>query len=125
MSELITLALYALATARAVRLIMKDEITRAIRKWIEDHTPAGSLRRYLITCMWCLSIWCAMLPAAGYVLAPHHPAALIPAAVLTFSWLAVILYDLQRLLDGKANLYNLPMPEPDLQPDRDEQEAQR
>lgn len=127
MSELITLALYALATARAVRLIMKDEITRGLRAWITTHTPAESLRRYLITCEWCLSVWIAALPAAAYVLAPHHPAALIPASLLAFSWLSVILRDLQRLLRGKANLYNLPMPTesaPAPDPDR-EQEATR
>lgn len=121
MSDLITLALYVLATARLTRLIMDDRITEKFRTWILRRAAKDSLRRYLLRCVWCLSMW--MPFGAAYVLVPHHPAALIPAATLAYSWLAVILRDLQRLLNGKANLYNQPMPDPS--PEPEQQEAER
>lgn len=117
MSDLITLALYVLATARLTRLIMEDEIARTPRKWILRRAAKDSLRRYLFTCAWCLSIWSPF--AAAYVLVPHHPVALVVAATLAFSWLAVMLRDLHRLLDAKVTFYSQPMPDPD------EQEATR
>jgi hypothetical protein len=123
MSELITLGLYALATARLVRLVMEDRITGGIRAWIirraTNHSTKRMMVAYLISCGWCTSIWVAAPCAAAYVLVPHHPAALIPAALLTFSWLAVMAADLQRLVNGKATLYNQPMPL------HDDQEAHR
>jgi hypothetical protein len=111
MAELITLLLYALATARMVRLIIKDKILDWPRDWWLTRAPEGSLRRYWISCTWCVSIGAAGLcTAPAYVLAPNHPAPRIVAAALTFSWLAVLAWDLQRLLEGKANLYNPPAP---------------
>lgn len=120
MSQLITLGLYVLATARLVRLVGEDRITEGLRRRILRRTAKHGLLRYFLECTWCMSIWCAVPPAAAYVLAPRHPAALTAAAVLALSWLAVIARDLQLLVHGKANLYNQPMP-PEQQPD--EQEA--
>ena len=112
MAELITLLLYALATARIARLIIKDELLRWPRKWWLDRAPKGSLRRYWIECTWCVSVGAAGLcTAPAYVLAPHHPAPRIVAAALTFSWLAVLAMDGQRLLEGKAKIYNPPADE--------------
>jgi uncharacterized protein DUF1360 len=122
MSQLITLGLYALATARLVRLVGEDKITEKLRARLLRGASKTSMRRYLIECTWCLSIWCAAPFAAAYVLVPDHPAALIPAVLLAYSWLAVIAYDLQRLLKGKANLYQMPMPAPETV---EEQEATR
>lgn len=113
MTHLLTLLLYALATARMVRLIIKDEVLRAPRKWWLDHAPKGTLRRYWITCEWCVSAAAALWPAAAYVLAPDHPVPRIAAAVLAFSWLAVLAGEGMLLLEGKAKLYNQPMPEPE------------
>jgi hypothetical protein len=116
MAELITLLLYALATARMVRLIMKDKILDWPRNWWLKHAPEGSMRRYWITCSWCVPVAAAALwPAPAYVLAPNHPVPRIGAALLAFSWLAVLAVDGQRLLEGKANLYNTPPPAPDEQ----------
>jgi hypothetical protein len=119
MSELITLGLYALATARAVRLIKDDKITAGLRARILRQRPNNSLLRYLFECDWCVSIWAAAPFAAAYTLAPHHRATLAVVTLLALSWLAVIAADVQRLVNGKATLYNQPMPAPD------KQEAQR
>lgn len=105
MAALITLLVYALATARMVQLVLEDEILRGLRKWWEDHTPKGSLRRYWITCAWCVSIAAAAWPAVAYVIAPEHPAPRIAAALLTFSWLAVLARSLQKIAYGKAVMY--------------------
>lgn len=111
MAALITLLLYVLATARMVRLVREDEITRGLRKWWNKHTPAGSLRRYWITCSWCLSIAAALWPASAYVLAPDHLVPRFAAAVLAFSWLAVLSLELHRIAYGKAVMYT-PAPAP-------------
>lgn len=118
-TDVITLALYALAAARTTQLIMSDEILRGPRNWWMRHAPAGSLRAYWMTCAWCVSIAGSAWPAAAYVFAPHHPAALVAAAGLAFSWTTVVLRDAQRLLSGKANLYNPPVT------DSEQQEATR
>jgi hypothetical protein len=116
MAELITLLLYALATARMVRLIIEDKILDWPRNWWLDRAPKGTLRRYWITCAWCVSVAAAGLcTAPAYVLIPHHPAPKIVAAALTFSWFAVLAGDWQRLLEGKANLYNTAPPAQDEQ----------
>lgn len=103
--DLLIFAVYALATARASRLIIHDEIVRDPRKWYNKRAPKGSLRAYWITCVWCVSILMATFPAVSWVLWPHHPAALIPCTIGAYSWLAVLATDAQRLLVGKANLY--------------------
>src|SRR5918993_3011645 len=109
MAELITLVLYALATARMVRLIIEDKIFDWPRNWWLRHAPEGTMRRYWITCAWCVSVAAAALfPAPAYVLAPHHPVPRTAAAVLAFSWLAVLAGNAQQLLEGKAKLYNPP-----------------
>ena len=120
MTDVITLALYALAAARTTQLIMSDEILRGPRNWWMRHAPAGSLRAYWMTCAWCVSIAGSSWPAFAYVLAPHHPVPLIVAAGMTFSWISVLLRDVQRLVNGKANLYNPPQ-----SVDSEQQEANR
>lgn len=115
MGDLLTFAVYALATVSLTVLIKDDEITRTLRRWFQRQ-PEGTLRAYWITCVYCISMATAALPAAAWVLWPDHPAARIPAALLAFRWLAVKMYTWQRLLQGKAALYDIPP--------ADEQEAQ-
>lgn len=108
MGQLLTFAVYALATVSAARLIIDDEIVRDLRnRWLRG-AATGSLRAYWITCIWCVSMATAVLPSAAWVLAPDNPWFKIPAAVLAFRWLAVKMYTWQRLLNGKAALYTAP-----------------
>jgi len=113
--DLLTFAVYALATVSLTVLVKDDEITRGFRRWFERQ-PRGSLRAYWITCVYCISMATAAAPAFAWVLCPDSPWAKIPAALLTFRWLAVKMYTWQRLLQGKAALYDIPPAE--------EQEAQ-
>jgi hypothetical protein len=112
---LLTFAVYALATVSAARLIIDDEIVRDARNWWLSHTRTGTLARYWISCIWCVSMATAVLPSAAWVLAPENPWFKIPAAVLAFRWMAVKMYTWQALLQGKAALY--------APPPADEQEA--
>lgn len=106
MADLITLALYVLATARMVQLVINDELVRGPRRWWLRHAPPGSLRRYWITCAWCVSVAAALWPAGAYVLARDHPVPKVAAAVLAFSWLAVLARDGQTLLNLKVQIYS-------------------
>jgi hypothetical protein len=106
--QLLTFAVYALATVSAARLVIDDEIVRAFRNWWLRGAATGSLREYWIQCIWCVSMATAVLPATAWVLAPDNPWFKIPAAVLAFRWLAVKMYTWQRLLNGKAALYAAP-----------------
>lgn len=121
MAELITLALYVLATARLVRLIIDDELLRGPRRWWRRRAPQGTLRRYWITCAWCVSIAVGAAPAAAYVLVPHHPAAKGVAALLAFSWLSTLARAGFTLLDLKVQIYSsTPAPADDEQDDTGE-----
>ena len=115
MGTFLTFIVYALATVSGARLVKDDEIVRAARAWWFARTETGSLGRYWITCIWCISTATAVCPAFAWVLDPENPVLKIPAAVLAFRWLAVKMYTWQALLSGKAALYATP-PE-------DEQEA--
>lgn len=108
--DLLTFAVYALATVSLTVLVKDDEITRAPRRWFERQ-PKGTLRRYWITCVYCISMATALLPATAWVLNPNSPWVKIPAALLAFRWLAVKMYTWQRLLEGKAALYATPAAE--------------
>ena len=108
MGTFLTFAVYALATVSAARLIKDDEIVRDPRNWFTKRAPAGSLRAYWWTCIWCISMLPAFGTATAWVLDPENPWLKIPAAVLAFRWLAVKMYTWQRLLQGKAALYEAP-----------------
>ena len=108
MGTFLTFAVYALATVSAARLLIDDEIVRGFRNWWLSKAATGSLARYWISCIWCVSMATAVAPAAAWVLDPENPWWKIPAAVLAFRWLAVKMYTWQRLLIGKAALYEAP-----------------
>lgn len=115
MPATITLLLYVIAVARAVQLVIDDKITQRVRDaWARNTHPDG-LPRYLVTCAKCVSMWLAPALAAAYVLAPEHPIPRIAAAALAFSWLAVLLRDLHRLLEAKVRLYTPAQPERELE----------
>lgn len=120
-APLITLILFVFATARSCELVIGDAITGGLRRWWEDHTPKGSLRRKLITCYWCVSIWAAVL-----VWAPLYALFFPPApgpwwgwwavATMAFSYLSVLLADAQKLLNHKQVAMSALVAEPG-QPD--------
>jgi hypothetical protein len=82
---------YALAVARATKLINSDRITKAPRTWALKRLPEGSIWAYFVVCPWCVSIWLSV-PAApltwyfGGLEVPGVSAWLpIPALALAYS----------------------------------------
>lgn len=82
---------YALAVARLTGLVAADEISRPARDWLVDRLPlsrAAVAVEYLLTCVWCVSVWVA----AGVVAAAWHWGTrawlLGPALVLASSQIA-------------------------------------
>lgn len=60
-------ALYALACARASRLVTTDTITARPREWITERADARALTRplaALLDCDWCVTVWAAAALAA-------------------------------------------------------------
>lgn len=109
MVELITLFIYVLASARGIRFVVKDKLTEKFRVWWEARYPGrDSLRRYLITCAWCVSVYLVVGPAISWVVAPHHRVLKSLAAVMAFSWLATVALKLSDLLEAKIKLYSPP-----------------
>lgn len=53
---------YALAVARLTGLVATDEVSRPAREWIVKHLPLWRVSvavEYLLTCVWCASMWVA------------------------------------------------------------------
>jgi Protein of unknown function (DUF1360) len=105
------LALIAVATHKASRLIAKDRVTSAVRApftrfeeeggpgEVEEQARGSGLRRAigeLVICPYCLSLWIAAGFAAGLVLAPRATRWL--ASVLA----AVFVSDLLQMLYKRA-----------------------
>lgn len=87
---LFELVLGGLATYRLSRLVVMDDITYPIReriwrKFSPDETKFG----YFFTCMWCFSIWTALLLVISSIIIPTIT--LWVEAVLAFSAIAGLL----------------------------------
>lgn len=59
--------LLVLALWRFARLLSIDEISRPLRERIAGRKPDGQVA-YLVTCPWCISIWCGWLLVVPTVL---------------------------------------------------------
>ncbi|PZF98329.1 hypothetical protein C1I93_09155 [Micromonospora endophytica] len=70
---LIEIAVVLLFVARATRLVVVDEITRAPREAVVRRLPEGSPLAYLLFCRWCLSVWIAVPGAAVWWLLSDVP----------------------------------------------------
>jgi hypothetical protein len=64
--EILILILWALASARITRLLIRDEITDFIRVWVFRRWSPQSKAGYFATCPWCVGMWLA-LATAPYV----------------------------------------------------------
>ena len=60
---IIALVLSVLTVARLTRLIVADQITGRIRRWVVTRWGETSKPSYFIHCPWCMSIW--LSPIAG------------------------------------------------------------
>ena len=60
-----------LAVARLTRLLVDDEITVSIRRWVIKRWGEESKLTYFIHCPWCTSIWIGALVMPPAVLFPY------------------------------------------------------
>ena len=63
--DAITLLVAALTTARLTRLITRDRITHAPRRWLLSKLDTDGLTAYLIICDWCSSMYVGGAVAAA------------------------------------------------------------
>lgn len=64
--NVLDLILDALATSRATRLVVDDEILRSARDKVLNRYPAGSSKLgYILTCHYCTSVWVGGLVVSG------------------------------------------------------------
>lgn len=51
----------ALATARGIRLVVDDYLTKGFRSWVTNKFGEKSNWTYLVHCIWCTGIWISAL----------------------------------------------------------------
>jgi hypothetical protein len=67
----IVLTLMVLSTYRLCRLLIEDEITRALREWVwKKYPPETTKIGYWTTCYHCSSIFFAFFVVLSYMLTP-------------------------------------------------------
>lgn len=79
-----SLILVTLAVARLTRLVVVDEITRSLRRWVVNRSGEDSVMAYFIHCSWCTSIWFAVPAAIAWAflqLPVEHWWVALPAAL--------------------------------------------
>lgn len=92
MGNALVFVVFALAVARATRLVTSDKITERPRNAILRRLPDDSLWAYLLLCSWCVSVYLAPVAAILAWLWGDRPWVWVPAAALAMSyvtgWLA-------------------------------------
>jgi hypothetical protein len=66
---IVSLLVGMLAVARLTRLLVDDEITIGIRRWVVKRFGEESKTAYFAHCPWCTSIWISLLVMPLAVLA--------------------------------------------------------
>lgn len=72
-----------LATYRLTRIFVVDQIFAPLRERIWKRFPPNTQIGYLLTCMWCTSVWAAILVVLCYILNPALT--IILASILALS----------------------------------------
>lgn len=75
--------LAVLATARLTRLVVADQITDGVRRWVQARS--GENVAYLVTCPWCASPYLAVPVAVGVLWHGANRAVLLVLVVLAAS----------------------------------------
>jgi hypothetical protein len=69
---MIFVVILSLATYRATRLIIRDDIFQPVRERIWDRYPPETNKfGYLFTCEWCTSIWLGSLFVLWSIISPE------------------------------------------------------
>lgn len=92
----LTLALYALATARVTGLITQDQLTSAPRVWATKRLGRREQLIYLLHCPWCVSIYVGAAAAIVWYTVGNHPVPVVLAALLAFSQITGMISNVGR-----------------------------
>ena len=92
-----------LATFRATRLLVHDQVMDFVRDWFSDATEGLSLSvRDLLDCPWCTGTWVALFLGFAYFATPLAWTVLLILAISGFGTLITILASLMMVkLNGK------------------------
>ena len=94
MIYLLAFVVLVLASARATRVIVFDEIAAPLRTWILTKYPLPSKPGKLISCYWCAGFWVSALGAtAAHSLFPWTPWISIPLLTFATSYAVGVLLD--------------------------------
>lgn len=90
MDNFFELTVLGLATYRLTRLIIRDELFSRPRDWFwKKFPPESSQLGYLLTCVWCMSVWTGSLIVISRIIIPE--ATQIVAFVLALSAISGLL----------------------------------
>ena len=90
MDNFFELTVLGLATYRLTRLIVRDELLSGPRNWFWSKFPPETNKvGYLLTCVWCMSVWTGSLIAISRIIVPE--ATTIVAFVLALSAISGLL----------------------------------
>ena len=92
MMLIVSLIVATLAVTRVTRLIVDDQLTMGLRRWILKRFGDNSWQFDLVTCPWCVSFWVA---------APVMPVAVLWPTVWVIAPLSILAASMVtgRLLD--------------------------
>jgi hypothetical protein len=84
--SLLHFVILSLATFRLARLIVGDYIFEWLRNLIWKRYPPSTYLGYLLTCVWCMSIWTASTIGICYTIVPT--ATVVVASIFALSAVA-------------------------------------
>lgn len=89
--------LVILATARVVRFVCDDYLSKGFREWVLGKFGPESKISYLVHCRWCVAIWVsvAMTPFAWY--GTGHMWAQLPVTALAVALVAPALLSIDEM----------------------------
>lgn len=90
-----------LASARATRVIVFDQIAQPLRAWVLRKWPLPSGPGKLVTCYWCAGFWLSGLGAAAtHSLFPWDAWIGIPLLTFATSYAVGVLLDMEERANG-------------------------
>ena len=107
MIYLLAFVALVLATARATRVIVIDEVAAPLRNWVLRTWPVPSKPSKLIRCYWCAGFWVALVLTvyaqavavfAGWL--PYQSLALIPITTFAVAYAAAWVLDREEAGNG-------------------------
>jgi hypothetical protein len=91
------LVLVILATARVVRFVCFDYLSKDLRLWVLDKFGEQSKIAYLVHCQWCVAIWVSALMTPFAWFGTGHLWAQLPITALAVALVAPAVLSIDEL----------------------------